>query len=234
MGTRFHIPRRAMGAGYAGCFCLLLCVAAHAGDLDNFYVGANFGRELNSYNTGSLDQQFEAEAIASGEGLDIKSRSVHRFVDVWWGDAGYYFTPYVALDAAYFHLGEFRYKTTGRLNVGGTEYATSSSMELTSGGPAVSLLGRLPLTDSFEANLRVGDYIGKTVFYDQFNVLSQSSVVSSSKTTSSLLVGAGAAYTFAGHWSVRIDYLRVNKTGDSSLGGKYSINLATAGVSFTF
>jgi opacity protein-like surface antigen len=49
-----------------------------------------------------------------------------------------------------------------------------------------------------------------------------------------LLAGVGAAYSFAGHWSVRVDYLRVDKTGDSGSSGKFSVNVASAGVSFTF
>jgi opacity protein-like surface antigen len=47
------------------------------------------------------------------------------------------------------------------------------------------------------------------------------------------LAGLGASYTVAGHWSVRIDYLRFNKTGDTEV-GKFSVNLASAGVSYTF
>jgi opacity protein-like surface antigen len=48
------------------------------------------------------------------------------------------------------------------------------------------------------------------------------------------LAGVGASYTVAGHFSVRLDYLRVNKTGDENSVGKFTVNAATAGVSYTF
>jgi hypothetical protein len=216
------------------CAGLALGGAARADEFSNVAIGANFGRALNSYNTGYLDQQYVSEATTFGDSLDVTSRSVHRFDDVWWGNAGYYFTPYVGLDAAFFHLGELRYKSAAVLGVNGVANATTTSTEITSRGPSLSLLGRLPLTDSLEADLRVGDYFGKSDYYGRVDLQGQSSIVTSSKTTSALLVGVGGAYSFAGHWSVRLDYLRVNKTGDSATSGKYSVNLATAGVSFTF
>jgi opacity protein-like surface antigen len=234
MSVRLGVPRSVSGIGAALCCCFFLGGAARADALSGAYVGANFARALNSYNTGFIDQQYVSQATAFGDSLDVTSRSVHRFDDVWWLNAGYFFTPYVGVDAAFLHLGEVRYKTTGVIDIGGVDDATTTSTEITSRGPALSLLGRLPLTDSFEADLRLGDYIGKSVFYNRIDLLAQSSVVTASRTTSSLLAGAGAAYTLAGHWSVRVDYLRVNKTGDSAAGGKFSVNLASAGVSFTF
>lgn len=234
MGGRTGNRRTVAGAWAALCLGVLLCHAARADDFSGVFVGANFGRALNSYNTGYIDQRYQTQAAQLGDTLGVTSRSVHRFVDVWWGDAGYYFTPNVGLDAAFLHLGEIRYKMAGKLNVGGTEDATATSTEVTSHGPALSLLGRLPLTDWFEADLRLGDYLGKTDFYNRISVLGQSSIGTASKTNSSLLAGVGGAFSFAGHWSARLDYLRVNKTGDSATSGKFSVNLATAGVSFTF
>jgi hypothetical protein len=238
MRLRIGKPRAVAAATVTLWLGAVLCCAARADDFSgNFsgvYVGGNFGRALNSYNTGYVDQVYETQASELGSSVGVTSRSVHRFVDVWWGDAGYYFTPYVALDAAYLHLGELRYKTTGEINVGGAENPTATSTEVISRGPALSVLGRLPLTDSFEADLRLGDYFGKTGFYSRIEAFGESSVVTASKTSSSLLAGIGGAYTFAGHWSVRVDYLRVQKTGDSASSGKFSINVASAGVSFTF
>jgi OmpA-like transmembrane domain len=234
MGWEFGKSGGMFAVGAALCVSAMLCNAARAQDSTGAYVGANFGRALNSYNTGYLDQQYQDEAAEAGDTLGLSSRSVHRFDWVWWADAGYYFTPYVALDAAYLHLGEFRYKSAGQLNVGGVEVPTTTSAEVTSHGPALSVLGRLPLTESIEVDLRLGDYLGKTAFYNRIDVAAGSIVVNESKTTSSLLAAVGAAYSFAGHWSARLDYLRVNKTGDSDTSGKFSVNVASAGVSYTF
>jgi opacity protein-like surface antigen len=49
-----------------------------------------------------------------------------------------------------------------------------------------------------------------------------------------LLAGAGASFTVAGHWSGRLAYLRVQNTGDNATTGRFSVNLLTAGLSYTF
>jgi len=36
------------------------------------------------------------------------------------------------------------------------------------------------------------------------------------------------------HWLVRLDYLRINDTGASAVTGRFSVNLASVGVSFIF
>ena len=233
MGVRLGNPLGILTAA-ALCAGVLTCDAATADDFGNVYIGASFGRVLNSYDTGYVDQQFATQAVAAGDTLGVTGRSVHRFVDGWWGDVGYLFTPYIGLEAAFLHLGEIRYKTTGELNIAGVEDATATSTEVTSHGPALALLGRLPLTEWFEADMRLGDYFGKTGFYNRVELLGQTSAVTAAKTDSSLLASVGGAFTFAGHWSARLDYLRVNKTGDTLSGGKFSVNLLTAGVSFTF
>jgi hypothetical protein len=210
------------------------CMQSRADDMSAAYIGANFGRALNTYDTAVLDRSLAGQAASLGDSLAVTGRSVHRFDWAWWGDAGYFFSPYVALDAAYLHLGELGYKSTGLINVGGIEDATATSAEVTSRGAALSLLARLPLTESFEADMRVGDYFGKTNFYNRIEVAGGSAIVTSSKTNSALLAGAGAAYTFGGHWSVRLDYLRIEKTGDGKTTGTFSVNLAGVGVSFFF
>jgi opacity protein-like surface antigen len=212
----------------------MLCAAAHADDSTAVYIGGSFGRARSSYNTGLFDAQYQSEAAASGDTLGLTGRAIERGSYVWWGDAGLYFTPYIALEAAYLHLGDIKYRSTGELNIGGDEKPTSTSAQVTSRGPALSLMGRLPLTDWIEIDLRLGDYIGKTLYENDISVNAQNVSLEASKTTSSLLAGAGVAYTFAGHWSVRLDYLRVEKTGDSVTNGKFSVNLATAGISVTF
>jgi opacity protein-like surface antigen len=154
--------------------------------------------------------------------------------DVWWFDAGYFFTPYIGVDAAFMHLGEMRYIAVGSISGSANTESLASTTEVTSHGPALSLILRLPLTESFDVSLRVGDYFGKTLLQNDVIAGGNSVFFSQSKSGSSLLAGVGASYAFAGHYSVRIDYLRVNDSGDSGTTGKFSINMATVGVSYTF
>ncbi len=207
---------------------------ASADDLSGVYAGGNFGRARNSYGTGFIDSQLIGAAENSGDTLDYRARSTARMADVWWVNAGYFFTPYIGVDAAFFHLGQIRYIAVGSIteSSGPTSFATTT--EVTSHGPALSLIFRLPLNESFDVSLRVGDYFGKATLDNNVIVGSESAFTAESKSGSSLLAGIGAAYSFGGHYSVRLDYLRVNDTGDSGTTGKFSINMATVGVSYTF
>jgi OmpA-OmpF porin, OOP family len=207
--------------------------SAFALDLSGAYIGGNFGRARSSYDTGFIDNHIATLAGAAGDTVSFSGRSIQRMSDAWWASAGYFFNPYVGIDAGFFHIGEIKYVAVGSLVEPGLTQALGTSTEVSSHGPALSLIGRLPLTENFSLDLRVGDYYGKTVFTNTISVDANGSTSTQSKSKSTLLAGVGASYTMAGHWSVRIDYLRVNKAGDDDV-GKYDVNLATAGVSYTF
>jgi opacity protein-like surface antigen len=207
---------------------------ACAGDAGGVYLGGNFGRAHNTYDTGFIDSQIVGIATADGETVSYGGRSIQRMSDAWWVDAGFLFNPYVGIEAEFLHLGEFKYESAGTLDATGSDRSISTKTEVTSHGPALSLRLRLPLTEAFEADLRVGDYYGKALANALITVASTADHGSASKTTSSLAVGLGAAYTFAAHWSLRGDVLRVNKTGDDGTTGTFSVNLVTLGASYTF
>jgi opacity protein-like surface antigen len=93
---------------------------------------------------------------------------------------------------------------------------------------------RLPLTEAFEADLRLGDYFGKTTYDNYLSVGPNADFVGPSNSGSSLLAGVGAAYNMAGHYSIRLDYLRIEHTGGGDAGAKFDVNLVTAGLSYSF
>jgi opacity protein-like surface antigen len=45
--------------------------------------------------------------------------------------------------------------------------------------------------------------------------------------------GLGVSYVFLGHWSARLDYLRIQDAGNSTT-GKYNAGILAAGASYTF
>ena len=205
-----------------------------ASDLEGAYVGGSFGRAESTFNTNLAGSEIVSGAAGAGDTVTFTGRSLQKMSDAWWFNTGYFFSPYVAIDAAFLHIGKVRYILVGNnVTASGTQ-PVSSFGEVVSHGPAISLLGRLPLNESFALDIRVGDYYGKAILNNTLNVGSSSNFVTASKARSSLLGGLGASYTIAGHWSFRLDYLRIEKTGDDSTLGKFSVNLATAGVSFTF
>ena len=206
---------------------------ARASDWSGAYLGANFGRAQNRYDTGSIDREIMSEAASAFDTATFTARSIRDLSDAWWVNAGYFLNPYVGFDAAFFHLGELKYEASGSLTGFSGDQSLDIKSELSSHGPAVSLVLRLPLTESFAVDLRVGDYYGKSTLDNLATVGANSNSTRTSSSASSLLVGVGAACTIAGHWSIRLDYMRVNQTGDSQT-GKFNVNLASAGVSFTF
>jgi hypothetical protein len=210
-----------------------LASTVYADGLSGVYVGGNFGRARSSYDTALIDRQVGALAAGSGDTVDFTDRSIQRTSDAWWADAGYFLTPYLEIEAAYVHLGDMKYVAVGTASGAGVNQPISSTNEVASRGPALALIARLPLSEYFAVDLRVGDYVGKATVDSGLTVGANSAYAAQSKSSSSLLAGLGAAYTVAGHWSVRLDYLRFNKTGDSEV-GRFSVNLASAGVSYTF
>jgi opacity protein-like surface antigen len=205
-----------------------------ADEMSGAYLGGNFGRARNSYGTGFIDSEIENAATGAGDTVNLTAKSIRRMSDAWWVNTGYFLTPYVGIDAAFLHIGEIKYVAVGTLTSSSGSGSISTTNEITSHGPALSLILRLPIAESLEADLRVGDYYGKATLDNTLTVGADSEFTPSSKSGSSLLIGVGASYTIEGHWSIRLDYLRVNQTGDSDTVGKFSVNLATAGVSYTF
>jgi opacity protein-like surface antigen len=134
----------------------------------------------------------------------------------------------------FIHLGELSHRADGTLEASTGDKPVITTATVRSHGPALSALGRLPLTDSLDIELRLGDYFGRTILTHGFEFDSKYQATTLSANASSLLAGVGAAYTFAGHWSVRLDYLRINRAGQDNTVGKYSANLATIGARFTF
>jgi hypothetical protein len=225
---------------YKPCLLLLaagaLTIAEHpsrADDLDGTYVGANFGRARNTYGTGFIDSQLSSEAAAAGDTLMLTRKFTNRLADFWSANAGYLFTPYVGVEAAFLHLGEIKYIAVGSVTNSGSTEPLTSTTEVTSHGPALSLLLRLPLAEAFETDLRLGDYFGKTTLDSNLIVGGNTQFTAHSKSGSSLVADVGAAYTVAAHYSFRVDYLRVQNAGDSGT-GKFSVNVLSAGVTYTF
>jgi hypothetical protein len=206
--------------------------AVMADGLDGVYLGGHFGWSRSSYETGFINDQLQSLASA-GDLLQFGSSSADRSSRVWWANSGYWFGEHFGFDAAFLHLGELTYRVAETLKTSTGDEPIATAATVSSRGPAISLLGRLPLTDALEIDMRLGDYDGKSTRTTrlEFNSIFGTSTQSTSK--SSLLIGAGGGYTFAEHWTVRLDFIRINQAGDTSV-GKFNVDLASAGVTFTF
>jgi opacity protein-like surface antigen len=92
---------------------------------------------------------------------------------------------------------------------------------------------RAPLGNGLDLNFRVGDYYGRTAVTQGYALAGTYSPGTITTTVSSLLVGAGASFTFDGHWSAKLDYLKIKRAGDTRT-GEFDLDLWTLGTSYTF
>jgi len=206
---------------------------ACAQDLSGLYFGASAGRSQIGYDNSSYaDQQ---AIIAAPYGTVQWTRySLHKRSDAWWVNTGYMHWQYVGVEASYLHLGELTYRTSGVFTPNSAAPRTvSATTSLLSRGPALSLVLRVPVAESLDVNLRVGDYYARTTVRNGLAVTSYD-VTTTSTSGSSLLLGAGASYVFDGHWSARLDFLHISGAGDAATTGRYSAGVVTLGASYTF
>jgi opacity protein-like surface antigen len=73
----------------------------------------------------------------------------------------------------------------------------------------------------------------RTTLTNSLNAASYSTTIQTSN-RSTLLAGLGFSYVFLGHWSARLDYLRIEHAGDSATTGRYNAGILAAGASYTF
>jgi len=205
---------------------------ALADRVSGLYIGGSAGKAKIAYDNSAYQTQLQDAVVGFGT-LDFTSASLQDRKTAWWANMGYMALPYVGIDASYLHLGEMYNQVNGTFTANdGTINNVGAATRVSSKGPALGLLFRLPLAESLDINLRVADYYARTTLT---NILNAASYSTTTQTTnkSTLLAGLGVSYVFLGHWSARIDYLRIEHAGDNST-GKYNAGVLAAGASYTF
>src|SRR5258708_2517175 len=206
---------------------------ALADGISGLYLGGSGGLAKIDYDNSAYQTQLQ-NAVAGFGTLDFTSASLHDRKTAWWANVGYMGWPYVGIDASYLHLGEMYNQVNGSFTGnGGTTTSVGAATRVSSKGPALGLLFRLPLAESLDINLRVADYYARTTLTNILNAASYSTTIQTSN-RSTLLAGLGVSYVFLGHWSARLDYLRIEHAGDSATTGRYNAGILAAGASYTF
>jgi opacity protein-like surface antigen len=207
--------------------------SALADGVSGLYLGGSAGVAKIAYDNSSFQTQLQ-QGIEGFGTLDFTSAELHDRKTAWWANAGYMMWPYVGIDLSYLHLGELYNQVNGTFMANdGTTNSVGAATRVSSKGPALGLLFRLPLTESLDVHLRVADYYARTTLTNIVNAVSYSTTIETSN-RSSLLAGLGVSYVFAGHWSARLDYLRIEHAGDDTTTGKYNAGMLAVGASYTF
>lgn len=206
---------------------------ALADGMEGLYLGGSGGLAKIGYDNSAFQTEVQ-NGVAGFGTLDFTSAELHDRKAAWWANAGYMAWPFVGIDASYLHLGEMYNQVNGTFVANdGTTRSVGAATRVSSRGPALGLLFQLPLTEHLDVNLRVADYYARTTLTNIVNSASYTTAIQTSN-RSSLLAGLGVSYVFAGHWSARLDYLRIEHAGDSTTTGKYNAGILAAGLSYTF
>src|SRR5271166_4879191 len=132
-----------------------LSQTGRANDISGLYVGGNLGLARIDYDNALY--QKEIESAVSGTGiLDFTNASLRKRNAAWWVDAGYMVSPYIGIEADYIHFGALYDHVVGKYTSnGGSTESVIATTSVRSDGPALGLVFRLPLTESFDINLRL-------------------------------------------------------------------------------
>jgi OmpA-OmpF porin, OOP family len=234
-----HLPLaawRALPAPMAAAamlFSTLLTQPAVADD-GGLYVGASLGYTLSTYHRSDLNNALIGTFAGAGYTLVLDTSSVHDEQRPWSLDIGYRFSRYLALEASYLELGTLKYAG------GGTETSyfgrapITVDLNIKSRGPALALVGVLPMTNDWNLEARLGAYEGKTLTQYVTTVDTTPTSGHDSKSSASLLADIGASYILNAHWVLRLDYIHLNQLGEKILSKSFNVDLLTAGVTYAF
>ena len=198
------------------------------------YLGASTGYTLTSYRRSDLDNAVIGNVAGGGYTLALSGSSDRYGQPPWSLDLGYQFSSYFGLEASYLDLGTLKYASAGTETsiVGGGSFAVDLSIR--SRGPALAVVGTLPLTNDWRVETRLGAYEGKTTteFVSTFNGTPNSG--SDSKASTTLLASLGASYVLAAHWVLHVEYTHLNHLGEKVLSQSFNVDMVTAGVDYAF
>lgn len=207
-----------------------------------FYVGGSYGNGSKTVDKATYDQfaltVYDAYGFVSDgnvvSSID-KENPGYGFV------AGYRLNTHLAVEGGYMDLGKFRYQAISGggfinsddptvLNPGVLNQSANSK----TAGFALSALGILPLNYRWELYARAGVLFASnelTLFL--IDDLGRSDKARLTGSSTDLLAGAGAGFTFAEIYTLRAEYQRVFDAGDDTV-GEGDQDLATVGVTVRF
>lgn len=235
------IVARILGAAAILAIPVVCSQAAELG----FYVGGSYGNGSKTIDKSSYDQfalgVYNAFGFVPGNNVGDNVSSIDTENPGYGFVAGYRLNNHLAVEGGYMDLGKFRYQARSN---GGFLDPDDSTAPLAPGvlglsansktaGFALTALGILPLSYRWEVYGRAGVLFGTnelTLFLTD-GVGSFKDTFNGSSTD--LLAGAGAGFTFAEIYTLRGEYQRVFDAGDDTV-GEGDQDLVTLGVTVRF
>lgn len=226
-------PTRIAAALMSLCFVAFVAQPALA-DGGGLYLGASAGYTLSSYRRADLDDAVIESLAGSGYTFAPSSSSVRKGQPPWSVDLGYQFSSYFGLEASYLELGTLKYASAGTATSIVGNGPAEVNVKIESRGPALALVGVLPLTNDWSFETRLGVYEGKTFTEFADTIIGTPNSGADSKTSASLLASLGGSCVLAGHWVLHLDYTHLNRLDEKVLTKSFNVDLLTAGLSYAF
>jgi OOP family OmpA-OmpF porin len=192
---------------------------ALAQNAGHFYGGAGIGQAQSKID----DDRINAALISAGATSTSITHDQHDASYKVFG--GYQFNPYFGMEAGYFNLGEFGFKSTTTSPTG----TLDGRIKLT--GMNIDMVGTLPVNDQLSLLGRVGVHNARArdTFTSTGFVVSQPNP---EKKENNYKVGFGFSYKFSQSMSLRgeLERYRIN----DAVGNKGDINVASLSLVFPF
>jgi OOP family OmpA-OmpF porin len=186
----------------------------------HFYGGVGAGRSQSKID----DDRINAALIGAGASSTTITHDQRDAAYKVFG--GYQFNPYLGMEAGYFNLGEFGFKSTTTTPTG----TLDGRIKLD--GVNLDLVGTLPVNDQLSLLGRVGMINARA--RDNFSTTGGLSVANANPRTTrqSYKAGLGFAYKFSQSMTLRgeLERYRIN----DAVGNKGDINTATLSLVFPF
>lgn len=212
---------------------------AQAAEL-GFYVGSAYGAGSKDMDRAFFDAQ--AVGILNNVGfLVANATSTIETRNPSYGFVGgYRLFRHLAVEGGYVNLGKVRQSVNANGDIIGGQFAAQGpdtvalSFTSSTGGFLLSALGYYPVTYRFEVYGRAGLMFSSnelTLFLQDVQGNRSKAKVAGSSTD--MMLGAGAGYSFAEIYTLRLEYQRVFDAGDGTV-GKGDADVATVGITVQF
>lgn len=198
-----------------------------------FYAGFDLGQA--SYDLDRRDLDGQIVGAFESLGLTILSGDSSTSEDgfTYGITLGYQVLPYLAVEASYIDLDDAEYRGSATVTDGATIADFRTQVTTESAGPALSVLGILPLPRNWEVYARAGIYFSNTDVTARLASGSSVSTGDDSSSSEEFLWGAGVGYS-RDQWTVRLDYQQVTDVGDEDVVGEVNIDRIALSALYRF
>jgi hypothetical protein len=188
-----------------------------------FYAGFDLGQASYDLDRRDIDGQIVGAFDALGLNV-LSGRSSTSEDGFTYGiTLGYQILPYLAVEASYVDLDDAEYRGSATVTDGVTTADFGTQVTTESSGPALSVLGILPLPRNWEVYARAGLYFSNTDVAARLSSGDVSSLGNDSSSSEEFLWGAGVGYS-RNQWTVRLDYQQYTDVGDEDVLGETNID----------